>query len=358
VVELALHLSGVDGLRVSLLSYPGPNFFAERLEGSAVELVQLEKRRRADPGYPLRLRRWLREENVDLVHAFILGPIFWCYLATLGLGRPLVVPAERNILAGRSRGGLAISRWIYRASPLVTANSHAARDEIRREFGVPAARAVTLPNAIDLARWDEAARAPCPVELDRDRFHVALVGRIVPQKNHRVLLDALEHLGAEARELRVWLVGADRTHGEFARELRAEVAARGLGDVVTFLAPIPEVAPFLARLDALVLPSTREGFPNVALEAMALGVPVIASPVGEVPHMIDHERTGLILDPTTPEALAAALQRLRAMTAAERATLTAAARRHVEEHYAVDVVAQRHLELYRSLLERTGQRRP
>jgi 1,4-alpha-glucan branching enzyme len=113
----------------------------------------------------------------------------------------------------------------------------------------------------------------------------------------------------------------------------------------------------LSRLVGLRGPSSREGFPNVALEAMTLGTPVIAAPAGELPWMLMHEETGLLLDETTPEALANAIRRLRGMSSGERAGLARRARATVEQRYGIERVADAHLALYRRLARGLARRR-
>jgi glycosyltransferase involved in cell wall biosynthesis len=106
----------------------------------------------------------------------------------------------------------------------------------------------------------------------------------------------------------------------------------------------------MARMNGVLLPSQFEGSPNVVLEAMALGVPVLASPVGDVPNMIDDGRTGLLLPRLDASTLAEGLLRLRALGGEERDTLGRRAREHVAARFAMDRVAERYLQLYRSLL--------
>lgn len=355
VVELGLRLSATPGVRVSVLSYPSPNFFAQRLEDAGVPVVQLPKSGPFDARFPLRLRDWLDRNEADVVHAFILGPILFGYLACRSLPadrRPAFVPAERNVLSGATRTSLAIKRWIYPRSEVVTVNSHLAADEVATRFRVPRERLRVLPNGIDVAQWDLDAEAEPPFELESDRFHLAVVGRFAPQKNHRLVLEALTLLGPEARDLRVWFVGDDRVHSDLARWIAREIDERDLGDVVRIVPPTPAIAPLISRLDGLLLPSGREGFPNVLLEAMTLGTPAIAARAGEVPHMLEHERTGLLLDRTTPEELAQAIRQLRSLSAGERDELAKAARATVEAKYSIDRVAEAHLDLYRTLARR------
>lgn len=354
VIELAARLSGRDGERVTILCYPCANFFEDRLRGTGVEVVQIAKSGPADLRYPWRLRRWIRANRVDVIHAFMLGPILWSFLATRWLParlRPAFVPAERNILSGTPAWEQRLKRWIFARASCVTANAQVAADEIRA-LGVE--RVVHLPNGIDVEAWQRASAGESPIALDPERFQLALIARIAPQKNQLLVIEALARLGRErVANWRVWLVGDERIHTALAERIDAAITEHGLEDVVRRHGPIREVAAFLRGLDALLLVSSREGFPNVVLEAMTLRVPVVASRVGEAPHMLEDGVSGLLLADPGAESLAAALVRLEGMPAAERAALGAAARARVEECYELGAVVDRHLALYREITRAT-----
>jgi glycosyltransferase involved in cell wall biosynthesis len=134
--------------------------------------------------------------------------------------------------------------------------------------------------------------------------------------------------------------------GPLEPRLRAELAERGLTELVTlagFRADLPELVP---GLDVLVHPASREGLGVALLEAASAGVPVVACDVGGVPDVVDHGRTGLLVPADDAAALRAALARLL-RDRAERARLGAAARGHVERRFDVASLVDAHLSLYR-----------
>jgi len=354
VVELAVALQQRPDVEARVLVYRDRDFFADRLAEAGVPRLPIPKRATLDPAFPVRLAARLRREPVDLVHAFMLPSVLWALLAAPLVPRarrPVVLAAERNArIATTCLEGL-LQRLAYRAVAGVTANCAPAARAIRARLGVPAARVHALPNGIDLAAWDRQAQGPPPVEIAPDRFHLALVGRLEPQKNHALLLEALARIGGERlRDWCVWWVGAEVGEPGFAEGLRAGIRARGLDDVVRILPPQRRIAAFVRRMGALVLPSRTEGFPNVVLEAMASGVPVVATRVGAVPDLVAEGVTGFTVPSEDPDALAAALRRAAALDPAGRRALGAAARARVEERYAMNVVAGRYLALYRSLV--------
>jgi glycosyltransferase involved in cell wall biosynthesis len=151
------------------------------------------------------------------------------------------------------------------------------------------------------------------------------VGRLVPIKGHRLLLDAMRLAADSGLPLRLRLVGS----GPERTALALQAQRLGLGDRVEFLGPLAPsaVQQVLAVSDALVLSSLMEGVPVVLMEAMAAGVPVLATRVGGVPELIDEGQTGLLVPPGSAEALAAGIRTLLAdRPGAERRAAAARAR--------------------------------
>jgi glycosyltransferase involved in cell wall biosynthesis len=158
-----------------------------------------------------------------------------------------------------------------------------------------------LPNFVDLAafpaRAERTARAARPVEI-------LYVGWIIEAKGIRELLEAMRQLP----EARLTLVGPPEP--AFVATLAPELAA--LGERVRLLPrkPRAELLPLYAEADVFTLPTWREGFPNVVLEAMGAGLPIVATPVGAIPDAVRDGEEALLVPPRDPQALAAALRRL------------------------------------------------
>ncbi len=349
-VELALMLAREPGVRVSLLSYTGSNFYRDRLQGSPVEVLRLPRRSRYDLAFAWRLRNWLLDQKADLVHSFLVGPIFWNTLAQAlmpAAKRPVHVAAERDSFDALPALERRIKAVLYARAAAVTANSQLAAEQIRSRLGIEDVR--YLPNGIDTTAWSRMAEGECPLRLDSDRLNVAVIGRITAQKNQRAVVQAVRELPQAERRWRVWLIGDDRSQPKLAAELRQEIRSAGL-DEIQLLPPQPDIAPLIAGMDAILMPSLHEGFPNVALEAMALGVPVIASAVGELPHMLENGASGLVLDDVRPQTIARALIQLAQEPPERRRAKAERARARVQGTYSLEVVAQQHLAFYRELL--------
>jgi glycosyltransferase involved in cell wall biosynthesis len=170
------------------------------------------------------------------------------------------------------------------------------------------------------------------------------------EKNHTLLLEALTRIGVgHLHDWRVWLIGDVTGAHSIADRLRQDVVRRNLEGVVRFLPSIPNIASFIVQLNAIVLPSRFEGFPNVLLESMACRIPCVATRVGDVPNMIEDGLTGFIIPPEDPDGLAMALRQVYDMSAAERSAMGERARIIVEERYRIHAIAARYLALYQTL---------
>jgi glycosyltransferase involved in cell wall biosynthesis len=366
VVELALALQKEADVSVQVLFYRDADFFGERLRKARIPLVHIPKLIKVDPTLPLRMRRWFDEQAPDVVHAFLLGPALWSLLAVRGIPaprRPVFIAAERSSFIATSLLQRRLQCFVYGRSDAVTANAESVAETIHERLDVPRDNIRYIPNGIDLATWDRAAAGDPPWILEGGRFHMALIGRLQPGKNQALLVDALSRIGREAvADWRVWLIGAETGRGRYAAKLGERIRRLGLEKTVRVVPPTRDIPALMGRLDLLVLTSRAEAFPNVVLEAMASGIPVIATPVGDVPNLVANGETGILCSPTDPEELAQALVRIRALTPDRRSKMGRRAREIVEQRYRIEAVASSTLEFYRQILSRrsgnTGSGKP
>jgi glycosyltransferase involved in cell wall biosynthesis len=171
---------------------------------------------------------------------------------------------------------------------------------------------------------------------------VGEVARLCDVKGQRELIAAL----AEVPDARLVLVGDDLEQGGAFRDaLEREAGRAGVRDRVVFTGPRPDARALIGELDVLALPSWTEGLPLVVLEAMASARPVVATPVGGTPELVEDGETGLLVPPRDPGALAAALRRLLA-DADLRRRLGEAGERRVRERFSLDAMTGRVLAIY------------
>jgi glycosyltransferase involved in cell wall biosynthesis len=277
-------------------------------------------------------------------------------LAAKSLGLPYVVTAhgsdinvyaERPLLRAQLRRALA-------GADAVVAVSRDLRAKVERllEGANPRSRLVHIPCAgFDPNVFSPRDRAELRRELATpvDTRLLVFVGQLVPIKAVDNLVEAFRRLlakGAGQGRARLVIIG----EGKCGPELERQVAAAGIGEHVVFAGALPQatVARWIAAADILCLPSHNEGTPNVIVEALASGVPVVASRVGGIPELIPSDANGVLVPPANPEALAAALS-----TALEREWNKDDVRRTVE-HLTWDAIASKNVECLREVVG--GQR--
>ena len=251
LVELACFLHAERGVRVSVLTYYEHVFHLQRLHDAGVPVIDMGRRGKYDATFVRAARHWLADARPDVVHAFLLAPGVGFGLATAALGgqRPAFLAAERDTVLGENLGRLAARTVLDHAADAVTANAQTMADAVVRHLRVPASRVHYVPNGIDLAHWDALAAHPWPWELEPDRVHLALIGRLQPQKGHTFLLHAVAQLPPDQRRrLRLWCVGAAAGGAAESGAIVAEAERLGLTDVVRFVSATPHIAALLARL--------------------------------------------------------------------------------------------------------------
>jgi glycosyltransferase involved in cell wall biosynthesis len=254
-----------------------------------------------------------------MARAFDVVLATWAYpdgcAATLfarSLGRPCVVKVhgtDVNVVAQRASARAVLRRVLPRADAVVAVSRALAKSV--ETLGVETERVHVIANGIDeeiftVRDREEARRA---LGLPSKRPIVLFVGRIEPQKGIRELVDAFDRVRARVPGAILALVG----DGVSAREVRACAASWGDALVAPGSRPHAEIARWLAACDVFTLPSWNEGTPNVVLEALACGRPVVATRVGGIPDVLADARAGMLVparDPTSlAEALVAALTR-------------------------------------------------
>ena len=241
---------------------------------------------------------------------------------------------------------VAAERWLTRWCDVLLAQSREEFEDIRRRRLRPRFGAYHIGNGIDLRRFRSRAAAP-----QNPRPVVLVVGRLEPVKNHGMLFRALTQLRAAIRPV-VWLVG----EGPCRERYEADVAQAGLEDDVRFLGYRYDIPALTAAADVAVLTSIKEGMPRALMEAMAVGVPVVATDVKGTREVVCHEETGFLVPLDDAAALAARLDELLRAPAL-RARLGARGSVYARRHFDEDRIVHRLLEIYRFALSARASER-
>ena len=288
---------GINVTFVNFLSLPG---IGRRLDGFFMALACY-----------LKVRRWPREQGVNLLDAHFAYPEG--YAATL-LGRWLKLPVSITLRGSE----VPLAKDSARCKRMVTAVNQAQQvfavsDSLRRhmiDLGGPPDNIQVVGNGVDaeLFRPIEQAQARQQLDLPADAEILISVGGLVERKGFHRVLDILPQLFEQHPKLRYLIVGGASAEGDWSNQLKAMVAEKELQSVVHFLGPMaPEdLHGPLSAADVFVLATSNEGWANVFLEAMACGLPVVATDVGGNREVVCRDELGTIVPFGEQDALRAA----------------------------------------------------
>ena len=320
--------------------------------GLAAGLVQARRARTSGPLRLLTLKetllavdladRLLRDRRVTHLHAhFAHSPTTVTWLTAQITGLPFSFTAHAKDIYDASHNPAGLLARKLRAASFVVTCTEANRAHLLEV--APDATVHRVYHGLN-AELTRLLATPAPVRPAGATLRVVAVGRLVPKKGFDVLVEACALLVARGIDVRCRIIGPDDLAGP---ALRARVAELGLAHVVALPGPMQQtaLADELAAATAFALPcrvldsGDRDGIPNVLVEALAAGLPVVTTPVSGIPELIVDGETGLLVPSDDPAALADALARLHADPVLGTA-LAARGAREVRERFDGDVLAR------------------
>lgn len=343
--SLYTFLSRIDREKFEpLLAVPDAGIFRDRYAALGMEVLEVRSmpERMTSPGsWPRQLAglssattdvlRLARERRPDLIYCnnMLTKPVGWTVGAATGT--PVIFHC-RNIHDTAPRSifypALARAPWVKR----VICNSRASEKPYAR-FVPDKTRVVYNPVDVEAFTIKREGRPASPV--------VSYFGNLIPRKGAVFLVEAAPQILERFPKTRFLIVGDTPVGGadEYKSRMIARARELGLESRVRFTGAVADIRPFLHRTAVVVIPSVQEPFGRVAIEAMAAGVPVVASRTGGLPEIVDHGVNGLLAPPEHPAELADAINRLlgdRAM----RGRLVREGRRAVHERFSARRVAR------------------
>jgi glycosyltransferase involved in cell wall biosynthesis len=342
-----------------------------QIEELGIPVEVLPQRRYSILAFPLYVRemlairralvRLVEKYEVDVIQTHLLRSLDFL-VATLRFGtqRPLIFWTVHNFnfalrpehlprfrwLAGPKQ---AAHSWLYRRMARwvngFIAISNDVELAILKTIGPVRERIAIISNGVDIRRYQVAVDRSAirrALGFEEEETLYTVVGTLKEQKGHRYLIEAVAPLIQRTRQLHLLVVG----DGELRDSLKAQVHAAGIERNVHFLGNRSDVPTILAASDVFVLPSLWEGLPMALIEAMASGLPVIATLVSGSQQVVEHNQSGILVPPGEVAALRQAMEAL--LSDPERAKLLGkAAQRRIEETYSARRQAEEHLILYR-----------
>lgn len=303
----------------------------------------------------------IRNEEPDIIHSHTSKAGILGRMAAKLAGCPAVIHQPHGHIFYGYFGGATTRAFLYAerlmgriSDRIITLTERSRQEHVTYRVGPPD-KLVPIYCGIELSRFAQPSRSRLAVRrelgLPAEARVVGWVGRLVPIKGCGGFLEACAEARRSLPDVRYLVVG----DGELRDPLTRQTAALGLSDVVTFTGDRSDVPDLMGALDLLVLSSHNEGLGRVLVEAMASGVPVLATSVGGVPEVVLDGETGCLVPPGRPGLMAGAIVDL--LTNPEKAAAFVAQASRRVEIFGIDVMMRKVCELYREVLQGARARR-
>lgn len=315
VVELANHLDP-QRFRVHVCSISPEVPLASSLRDADERLIIIPKRRKYDLMLVWRVMRLMRRLRISVVHSFMFDAEMVGRLAGRLARLPAVICSNRCPHLARARMKLAVARLTAGCFDVMIANSWAGAEFEERHQGIARDRLFVVPNGVDTNRFSPGDEPALRRELSLDA-RTRLVGMLAhfrANKDHTTFIEAAGRVVREHPDVLFLCVGRPDGAGPDTRFGRARdlVNRLGLQSRVLFIGERGDVERVYRMLDVKVLSSVFEGTPNVVLEAMASGLPVVVTDVSDNARIVDDGSEGFVVPPRDPDAMARCIGRLLA----------------------------------------------
>ncbi|HEX8901107.1 MAG TPA: glycosyltransferase family 4 protein [Vitreimonas sp.] len=308
----------------------------------------------------------VRERRVRIVHARSRAPA-WSAFAAARITKTPFVTTFHGIYNARS----SLKRFynsVMARGDLIIANSQYTRDHVIKQYNIDPARVIAIPRGVDLAQFDPdriatndraALRAQWGLAEDDPRTVLIIPARLTRWKGHLVLLDAIKHVEAKRPgALKLIIAGDPQSRRGYHEAIVTNIEANKLQDVVAVVGHVRQMPLAFAASDVAVFPSIEpEAFGRGAVEAQAMGVPVIASNLGGFTETVVEGETGLLVPAGNVTALAGAIERFIDMGPEARAKMGQNGRDRVRALFSKEALQTATLAVYERLLREAEERK-
>lgn len=280
-----------------------------------IDVDVVYKKSRFDFTVAFKLARLIRQFNIDVIHSYLFDAEIAARLAgLLSFRRPVVIGSERNTDYALKRVQLVAYKLTKKLVDAVIANSRAGASFNAETLGQPESLYRVIHNGVDTNKFkpQDRAMARQPLGLTEDDVAIGVFASFKAQKNHPFLFEAILPILDRYPRLRLVLVGDmlfQGMHGsdDYHAGVMKMIETTRLAGHCVLLGNRDDIQDVYPACDFTVLPSLFEGTPNVLLESMACGVPVVATNVSDNAIIVEHDRTGLLVDSGDVAGLRSAL---------------------------------------------------
>ena len=344
-----LEFGGTQRYAVNVLKYLDRHLFSPELwvlrggtdmiplaEKSGVVIRWLSGSSKVGPRSILNLLWKLHRHRPHILYTLTVVPNIWGRLLGRMAGVPVIISGYRSLLPKQ------FEKWLWRLSNRIICNAEMLKEKMAERFGVDPSRIAVIPNAVDADLF-----SPRPEERTPEPT-ILYIGRLVRDKAPFNLLEAFRVVSEKVLSARFLIIG----NGHLEKSLKSRMAALSLDSKIQMMPGTRDIVPFLRKSWIFALASDREASPNGILEAMACGLPVVATRVGGIPELFEDGASGVLVEPGNPLQLAEAIVEL-IENKEKRETLGIAARKRVTTANNIPRMVQQTEEV---ILETCGKR--
>lgn len=250
-------------------------------EEAGIRVVRFSNDSWVTPRALLGLFRRLTDQPPSILYTLTVVPNIWGRVFGKMAGVPVLISGYRSVFPKQ------FERWLWRFSSRIICNAEALKEIMIRRHGVAPARIAVIPNAVDTERF-----RPAPLERSSNPT-VVYVGRLVPEKDPLNLVRGFHVAAERVPEAVFQMVG----NGPLKEDVRRFVQEHGFASRLRLVSGTDDIRPYLRSAWVFALASRQEASANVVIEAMAAGLPVVATRVGGIPEVVQHGETGILVEP-------------------------------------------------------------
>ncbi|MCM8812073.1 MAG: glycosyltransferase [Candidatus Omnitrophica bacterium] len=322
--------------------------FADKMEMLGIPVISLKKRWKVDVGLVWRLQKEMRSRKIEVVHTHLWGANVWGRLAGRLAGVPVVIAHEHGMQPWRKEIHFVLDRIFTHITDLVMFASREVMEGYQKKTGIPPSKCAFITNGIvcDYSPEDREFLRRQMGWKPQDKVVVS-VGRLSSEKGHDDLLKAFSVVLRQEPRARLVIVG----DGPEKQNLVKLQDRLGLNGAVTLTGMRDDVNRWLTGADLYVQPSRREGLPLAVLEAMAMGLPVVATDVGDLKQVISDGEDGYLVEAGNPDGLAEKMVDLLGRLDQQH-SVAEAARRTVQERFSLEQMADQVEDVYKEEISR------
>jgi sugar transferase (PEP-CTERM/EpsH1 system associated) len=330
--------------------------FKNRIKRDDVDVYCLGKKPGHDFGLYLRLWKLLRRLKPDITHTRNLAALEMVVIAMLA-GVKKRVHSEHgwgiNDLHGANRKHQKLRSYMSKLTHSYIGLSKHIINYLHNGVGIPSNKLTQIYNGVDADRFmtntGNSGDTHLPNGFEEDTIIIGTVGRMEAVKSQTTLAEAFVLLGNDCDELKSKLRLVMIGDGDLRIESQNIIDKAGLSNQCWMPGARDDVAAIMNKMDIFVLPSRNEGISNTILEAMATGLPVVATRVGGNPELVSEQETGLLVEPDNPYEMMLALKKY-VQNAALREDHGHAARERVTKHFRIEHMVDNYLSVYNNLI--------